>query len=260
MWTFLDFFRRKAAPADPLPSASTPASALAGKPLRYLIGARDVDWESFDAMGVIEVGYDIDAVPPALRDRVIGYGNFWDEKYEEDGPRFGPYLKPTDTARHYDEGVIDPKGPGWKKNLVAQFERRARQGIRIIELDNPDPYPTPPVLQGYDLALEHGLSVIAKNPFICADGVALMAHRAVVAAIMETDNEGMPADLHRMRIEAGRPDLPIWFVGFGHASERAHTQQIAHQAAAFKGIGVTFCEGSGRDEYVNYKDLLIPRV
>ncbi len=157
MWTFLDFFRRKAAPADPLPSASTPASALAGKPLRYLIGARKIDWESFDAMGVIEVGYDIDVVPPALRDRVIGYGNFWDE--EQTG-RFGPYLKPTDTARHYDEGVIDPKGPGWKKNLVAQFERRARQGIGIIELDNPDPYPTPPVLQGYDLALEHGLSVI----------------------------------------------------------------------------------------------------
>src|SRR5215470_13020321 len=254
MWNILlDLLRRLAERADdPLPPATpAPAGALAGRPLRYLIGASKIDWGSFGAADVVEVGYDVDAVPPAFRGRVIGYGNFWDE--EQTG-RFGPYLKPTDTAREYDEGVIDPNGPGWRKNLEAQLERRARAGIGIIELDNADPYPAAAVIAGYDLALAHGLSVIAKNPFICADGVAMMRHRAVVAAIMETDNEGMPADLDRMRIAAGKPQLPLWFVGFGGRRERDHTQKIASAAAAFKGIGVTFCEGSGRNEYANCKD------
>src|SRR6266851_7412575 len=157
MWNLLDFLRRKAKPLDPSPRPSPPAHALAGRPLRYLIGARKIDWASFGAADIVEVGYDVDAIPQAFRDRVIGYGNFWDE--EQTG-RFGPYLAATDTAREYDEGVIDPKGPGWRKNLVAQLERRARAGIGIIELDNADPYPASAVIEGYDLALAHGLSVI----------------------------------------------------------------------------------------------------
>src|SRR5262249_12437112 len=103
--------RRKAHPAGaPQPGALPPAPALAGRPLRYLIGANKIDWAGFGPTDVVEVGYDVDAVPPAFRDRVIGYGNFWDE--EQTG-KLGPYLKATDTARHYDEGVIDPNGPGW---------------------------------------------------------------------------------------------------------------------------------------------------
>ena len=96
-----------------------------------------------------------------------------------------PYLHSSDTARKYREGQIDPGGPGWERNLREQFERRRQQGFGYVELDNPDAYGWIDVGGSYDLAASYGFKVIAKNPVICQDGLAMMRHPAVVGSIVE---------------------------------------------------------------------------
>ena len=66
--------------------------------------------------------------------------------------KYAPYLHTSDTAEQYSEGQIDPKGPGWEKNLREQFERRSVRGSTYIELDNPDAYAMEDVLGAIDLA------------------------------------------------------------------------------------------------------------
>lgn len=90
-------------PAKPL--ATGP---LAGKPLRYLIGARKAGSGSDDAVTV--VSYDTDK--PTEHGISIGYCNLFDETNSGD---YGPYLEESDTAAKYDEGQIDPNGPGWTR-------------------------------------------------------------------------------------------------------------------------------------------------
>ncbi len=90
------------------------------------------------------------------------------------------------------------RGPGWDQNLREQFERRRRQGFRYIELDNPDAYRWSDISEAYDLAVSYGFKVIAKNPVICENGLAMMQHPAVVGAIVERgcgtpDADGHPA-------------------------------------------------------------------
>src|SRR3981081_890208 len=75
---------------------------------------------------------------------------------------YAPYLKTSDTAEDYGEGQIDPRGPGWRRNLTEQFERRKKQGFEYVELDNPDAYAVADVVSAVDLAASHGLKVIAK--------------------------------------------------------------------------------------------------
>ena len=89
--------------------------------------------------------------PPTKRGIAIAYCNLFDE---ENTGKYGPYLHTSDTAEQYGEGQIDPKGPGWEKNLRQQFQRRKRQGFSYIELDNPDAYSVEDVLGAIDLAAE----------------------------------------------------------------------------------------------------------
>ena len=144
------------------PSTRPAGNPLEGKPLRYLIGA-DAPGPGRDGE-VIECGYNV-ARPPA-NGIAIKYCNLFDE---ENTGRFGPYLQTSDTAAQYHEGQIDPRGPGWEKNLREQFARAKRQGFGIVELDNPDAYDVNDVLGAVDLAASYGLTVVAKNPLLIED-------------------------------------------------------------------------------------------
>jgi hypothetical protein len=223
-------------------------NALAGKPLRYLIGTDDPGAGRDDE--IIEVGYDVTA--PPKRGVGIAYCNLFDER---NTGRYAPYLHSSDTASKYREGQIDPRGPGWERNLREQFERRRRQGFRYVELDNPDAYRWFDVSDAYDLAASHGFQVIAKNPVICENGLAMMQHPAVVGAIVERGC-GTPDEMVSLRDHARKPDLPVWFVYWGKGHDDA--VECARRATLCRNMGVTY--SAGPKEYSGSRDLLRPRI
>src|SRR5262245_31901552 len=196
---------------------------LAGKPLRYLIGT-DTPGDGRDGE-IIEVGYTVTRPPP--RGLAVKYCNLFDE---ENSGRYAPYLATSDTAAQYGEGQIDPRGPGWEKNLRAQFARARSQGFRIVELDNPDAYAVADVLGAVALAAGYGLAVIAKNPLLIdGDPTPYVAHPAVVGVIVER-HAGNPADMHALRVQAGKPGLPVWFVAFGEPPARSRASSSSTTA------------------------------
>jgi hypothetical protein len=203
----------------PLPSAHHRASApaadvLGGKPLRYLIGA-DTSGRGSDNE-VTAVSYD--TLQPVKRGISIGYCNLFDE---HNTGRYAPYLHTSDTAAQYEEGQIDPRGPGWEKNLREQFERRRKQGFEYVELDNSDAYSIKDVIGAIDLAAAYGLKVIAKNPLLLEGGArSYVAHPNVHGIIVE-HGAGGADELDALRREAGKPTLPTWFVAFGDGREWA---------------------------------------
>ena len=222
------------------------ANPLEGKLLRYLIGTDGPVSGSHDT--VIEVAYDVGR-PPA-KGMAIAYCNLFDE---ENTGKYAPYLHTSDTAEQYSEGQIDPKGPGWEKNLREQFERRKRQGFTYIELDNPDAYAVEDVLGAIDLAATYGLKVIAKNPGLMdGDKTPYVGHPNVFGIIVEKD-AGTPQEMDALRNKAGKPSLPVWFVAFGDG--RTWADEIATAAADRKNMGVTF---SSHGEYGNAIDVLRP--
>lgn len=226
---------------------SNSATELHGKPLRYLIGADQAGPGSDDA--VTEVSYD--ASKPVSRGVSIAYCNLFDEK---NSGQYGPYLKSSDTAAQYNEGQIDPKGPGWEKNLRQQFDRRRKQGFTYIELDNPDAYKIKDVLSAIELAASYGLKVIAKNPGLLDDGAKeYVAHPNVFGIIVER-GAGSPQDMEALRRNAGKPNMPVWFVAFG--SGRKWADSTAGTAKNYRGMGVTY---STAGEYGNAVDTLLPR-
>jgi hypothetical protein len=241
--SWFDFLWRKPQPK----TIATGGNPLAGKPLRYLIGTDDPgpgqDGE------IIEVGYDVTA-PPA-RGIGIAYCNLFDER---NTGAYGPYLSLSDTARKYREGQIDPRGPGWERNLREQFERRRRQGFDYVELDNSDAYAWADVSEAYDLAALYGFRLIAKNPVICRNGLAMMRHPAVVGAIVERGC-GTPDEMAILRKSAAKPDLSVWFVYWGKGYDDA--VECARLATPYRNMGVTY--SAGPKEYSGSKDLLRPR-
>jgi hypothetical protein len=231
-------------PAGALPTSGNP---LAGKRLRYLLGttgaAAGRDGE------VTEVSYD--AREPAKRGISIAYCNLFDQK---NTGKYGPYLKTSERAKQDHEGQVDPRGPGWEKNLRDQFERRKRQGFSYVELDNADAYSVKDVIGAIELAGSYGLKVIAKNPMRMerAAAAAYVAHPNVYAVIVER-GAGTPDDMDALRREAGKPDLPVWFVAFG--SGRKWAEKVAGPAKHYRGMGVTY---SSDGEYGNAIDILPP--
>jgi hypothetical protein len=222
------------------------ANVLTGKPLRYLI------WASSSGSGhddeVTVVSYT--AAAPVKRGVSIAYCNLFDEN---NSGKYGPYLKTSDTAAQYNEGQIDPRGPGWEKNLREQFERRKRQGFEYIELDNPDAYSLRDVIGAIELAATYGLKVIAKNPKLMEGGaVSYVAHPNIYGIIVER-GAGNPDDMEALRRKAGKPDLPVWFVAFG--AGRAWAGTVANAAKHYRGMGVTY---SSAGEYGNAIDILPP--
>lgn len=222
------------------------AGRLEGKPLRYLIGT-DVSGLGHDGE-ITEVSYS--ATTPTAYGVSIKYCNLFDE---ENTGQYGPYLHTSDTAAEYNEGQIDPAGPGWMRNLQDQYERAAAQGFEYIELDNADAYQIEHVLGAIEAAKNSGLKVIAKNPLLLKDGAMLyVAHPNVFGVIVER-GAGGPADMHLLREEAGKPKLPVWFVAFGKG--RAWADNVADTARQFRNMGVTY---SSKGEYRNFIHLLRP--
>ena len=238
-----------AVPPDAAPPASAPnvssMNSLAGKTLRYLIGANTAGDGRSDE--VTEVPY---GAKPAKRGISIAYCNLFDE---HNTGRYGPYLKTSDTARQYNEGHIDPSGPGWTKNLTEQFEQRKRQGFEYIELDNPDAYEIDDVIGAIDLARSYGLKVIAKNPGLMERAASkYVAHPNVFGIIVEK-GAGNAADMDALRRKAGKPDIPVWFVAFG--SGRNWANSVAKAASNYRNMGVTY---STEGEYRNAQEVLVP--
>lgn len=214
------------------------------KPLRYLIGANTY---VFHPESITEVSYNYNLCPKDAT--AIAYCNLFDE---ENSGKYRPYLHDSDTAQQYNEGQIDPDGPGWERNLTDQFERRKRSGFRYVELDNPDAYRWNDVRKAMDLASHYGLQVIAKNPGICDQPVAMVAYPLVRAIIVEKDC-GTPEEMERLRRQAGKPTLPVWFVCF--AGGRSWGDNIASSASKYGNMGVTY---SSQGEYGNSIDIVKP--
>jgi len=232
-------------PADKPLAEPAAANPLAGKPLRYLIGSDSSGPGRDDEVTV--VSYDS---APVKRGISIAYGNLFDERHTG---RYGPYLHTSDTAAQYHEGQIDPRGPGWEKNLREQFERRRKQGFSYIELDNPDAYSVKDVIGAIELAASYGLKVIAKNPLLVSDGAATyVAHPNVYGAIVER-GAGTPVQMEALRKKAGKPTLPVWFVSFGKG--RGWAGSVADSARRYRSMGVTY---SSAGEYGNSIDILTP--
>jgi hypothetical protein len=233
------------APTRPAPAQSA-VNPLAGKPLRYLIGAdsagRGGDGE------VTMVSYS--ATQPAQRGVSVAYCNLFDER---NTGRYGPYLHTSGTAKQYNEGQIDPHGPGWERNLREQFERRKKQGFEYIELDNADAYGVKDVIGAIELAATYGLKVIAKNPSLLESGAApYVAHPNVHGIIVER-GAGNAEELDALRRKAGKPNLPTWFVSFGGG--RGWANGVANAAKNYRNMGVTY---SSAGEYGNSIDILTP--
>jgi hypothetical protein len=228
---------------------------LEGKALRYLIGGDDNMAGQDDE--VIEFSFDAEA--PPKRGIGIKYCNLLDEKYDakKKSGQYGPYAKPSDVAKGYGEGQIDPNGPGWMKNLTDQFGRAKSQGFQLVELDNPDSYDIKNVLQAIDLAASYGLAVIAKNPGLMEGSKAQQAyvgHKNVVGIIVEKD-AGTPQEMDNLRRAVQKPSLPVWFVFFGKGKAKTQADDVAQSATPFKNMGVTY---STVGEYKNATDLLRP--
>lgn len=230
--------------AGPVLAQVPPANILEGKPLRYLIGADAAGQGREDEVTV--ASYD---APPARYGISIGYCNLFDEN---NTGRYGPYLHTSGTAAQYNEGQIDPRGRGWDKNLREQFERRRKQGFAFIELDNTDAYAVQDVIGAIDLAGRYDLKVIAKNPALLSSATSYVAHSNVVGIIVER-GAGGAEEMDRLRRQAGKPALPVWFVAFGKG--RSWAGNVATTARNYRNMGVTY---SSAGEYGNSIDLLRP--
>ena len=239
-----------APPVNPPPVGNSPTgkrpdfSALAGKPLRYLIGGSagqgrdgEVTMVSYSTNSRVKHGIS------------IAYCNLFEEN---NTGKYPPYLHTSDTARQYNEGQIDPKGAGWEKNLREQYERRRKAGFEYVELDNPDAYKIKDVIGAIELAATYNLKVIAKNPGITDDPVRYVSHPNVYGIIVEK-GAGGANDMEKLRKKAGKPELPVWFVAFG--SGRSWAGSVASAAKRYPNMGVTY---SSAGEYGNAIDVLQP--
>jgi hypothetical protein len=231
-------------PLPDRPLATPDVNPLVGKQLRYLIGT-DSSGSGHDNE-VTEVSYSAGPVKHGIS---IAYCNLFDER---NTGRYKPYLHTSDTAAQYHEGQIDPRGPGWEKNLREQFERRKKQGFEYIELDNPDAYTAKDVIGAIDLAATYGLKVIAKNPGLVPGATSYVAHPNVYGIIVEK-GAGGAADMDALRRKAGKPNLPVWFVAFGGG--RGWAGSVASSAKHYRNMGVTY---SSAGEYGNALDVLQP--
>ncbi len=221
---------------------------LSGLPLDYLIG-RDAPWDGTDRR-ITELPYDAEKAP--THGIGVKYCNLFDEN---NTGQYAPYLDDTDVSEAYGEGVIDPAGPGWEKNLAEQFGRALAQGFEYIELDNCDAYQIKDVLGAIKAAGEAGLKVIAKNPGIMnGDETAIVAHPNVYGIIVEKGAGGC-GEMDRLRKQANKPDFPVWFVFYGDGRFSANATADAIRATGYLNMGVTY---SSEGEYGNAIHIFLP--
>jgi hypothetical protein len=243
--------------AAPAPEPEPPSVTLEGKQLRYLIGGNDTATGADNE--VTELSYD--ATRPPAHGIGVKYGNLFNEKYADQTPaqraRYAPYLEQGDTAEEYNEGQIDPAGQGWHRNLDEQITRAKQQGFTIIEWDNPDSYDMGDVMDAVEFAHNEGLQVLAKNPAICSGNkIDYIRHAGIVGVIVEKDC-GTPDQMSRLRIDAGKPTLPVWFVAFGGGRAWADRMAKSITDNGYSNMGVTY---SSQGEYRNSEDVLLPNA
>jgi hypothetical protein len=223
---------------------------------RYLIGL-DTVYAQTEPTDITHVGYDVDTPVGQTKS---AYCNLFNEKFSEQSHAqqlaYGPYLDTSDTAFDYGEGQIDPKGQGWHKNLMDQFERRKASGFEVLELDNPDAYSVRDVLGAHDLAFQEGFLTYAKNPGLYDDfddQLKYVMHTSVVGIIIER-GAGDPAEMDKLRKAAGKPDLPCYFVFFDRTARAKSGWKAAQRCAGLikdlPHMQVTYSE---RGEYTNAK-------
>jgi hypothetical protein len=228
-------------------TASRP-NPLFGMPLDYLIGADGP--QGGTAGRITETPF---GARPAAAGSSVAYCNLRCEDGEPD--EFGPYLPHDDIFAQYKEGRPDPQGQGFQRNIVEQLDRCRQLGHTLVEEDNPDSYELPAVMLGIDLAQQRGLGVVAKNPGLMKDGApTYVAHPNVFGIIVEKDC-GTPAQMDDLRRNAGKPDLPVWFVSFGDNRSSARRLAKAITSAGFVNMGVTY---SAQGEYESSEDILLP--
>jgi N-acetylmuramoyl-L-alanine amidase len=235
---------------------------IAGMPLRYLLGAEHPQGE--DGC-VTMVPWGAEAAPRGL---TAGYVNAFDETEQYNagtntGP-FGPYRRPTPTAKEYREGVPDQDHDGYRRNICAQLDLRELQGITLCEIDNPDAYPLEAVLLAIDWAAERGIGVLAKNPglgnMLGENFLPVIEHINVVGIIVE-HGAGSAREMHQMRTNAGKRDLPVRFVAYedgegGQAWANGIAEEITRNN--FADMGVTYSPGAS--EYATSVDVLRPKT
>lgn len=234
-------------------------SPLYGKPLIYLLGAAGA--RALPG-SVVEGPYGCNVIGTADK---IAYGNFFNELYSEQTEAqkaaLGPYLHDSDTAGEYGEGQIDPAGPGWLKNLTAQFMSAAAKGYQFFELDNPDAYGLGDVQKAITMAHSYGLGIIAKNPKLVANGAGalpILSHPNVFGAIVER-GAGDPAYYDDMRRRARKDGkLPVWFVFDGRDGSDACAAAV--KVGKFKGMGVSYSTGRETNGYNDSHTVLLPTV
>jgi len=214
------------------------ADELYGLPLRYLIN-RDIEdeWEAKDDE-VIVVG------PDHIRKTKRGISVKYCTLYKD-----GKALDPgTDQKKYTPETSI------YYKNLHDQFGITQKYGFKLIVLDNlNDPtFNEFCVRRAVDLAFVYKLGVILKNPQLSFNALDLLKHPDVFGMII--DRAGTPATMDKLRRDAGKPLLPIWYIGSG---EREALDNIAIDAVHYHHIGVSF---SSKGEYQNSIDILRPKV
>lgn len=225
---------------------------LAGRSMRYLIGA-DADKVTIQPESITVLPYDYEK-PIRNPDYAAGYCNlFW----QKDAPDAAPYLKSTDTAKDYGERVIDPKGAGWEKNLRWQFGRWKKLGAIYVELDNADAYTLQDVIGAIELASTFDLKVFAKNPILMGSGaIRYLAHPNIFGAIVEKDNDINATHLDALRRNAGKPDIPVWFVAFEAGERWAKRQADLINQHDYRNMGVSY---SPRGEYSTVEHILRPK-
>jgi hypothetical protein len=209
-------------------------------PLRYMIGKNYDDGE----IGYItEVGYDAPRHPKFHNAWL--YGNLFNEKYAEQSTveraYFGPYFDTSDTAQEYNEGQIDPNGKGWLRNIDMQIDKCMDLGFGVLELDNPDAYLTKDVLGAVDYIFSRGIKTFAKNPMLCTDPTAYVAHPAVIACVVE-HGAGTAERMDLLRREAGKPLLPVRFVAFGDGLAWAQSKALTIKRENFQDMSVSYSE------------------
>jgi len=183
----------------------------------------------------------------------FAYFNFLDQFKDDDGNLIGvgaPYLPATGTAKKYDEGVPNPKGAGFERNLIKQFSKARADGHEAGEIDNPDDehFSTDDVIHGVELAATFGLGAIAKNPALLWDGgtVRYVAHPNIFGVIVEA-GAGTADELHDIRQRAAKPDLPVWFVYKRGERDLALRRKAEILAGKYINMGVTY--DASDDEY-----------
>jgi hypothetical protein len=203
---------------------------------------------------ITEVGYDAPRHPKFDAWR---YGNLFNEKYAEqteaEREYYGPYLDTSDTAQEYNEGQIDPNGQGWRRNLDMQIAKCMELGFSVLELDNPDAYLTWDVLQAVDYVAYRGLKTFAKNPMLCGDPTAYVAHPAVIACVVE-HGAGTAEQMEILRRDAGKPLLPVRFVAFGNGLQWAQGKALTIARRNYQDMSVSY---SAVGEYCSSEQIIV---